>query len=297
MVYPLDIVKTKLQVQTKPSSSNGKDDDLEKQKDESEYYTGTLDVLQKIYDKHGLAGLYHGLFGTIIGTASSNFAYFYWYGLIRAIYVRRSNGAPLSTATELALGALGGALGQMFTIPISVVTTKQQTSPDPNKTLFDTAKDVFSEDGVSGFWRGLKASLVLVVNPSITYGSYERLKSLLFPGRNFLLPRENFVIGALSKAMATIVTQPLIVAKVMQQSGALIKQADGSPPKKFNSFVDALVYLVKYEGIAGLFKGLGPQITKGVLVQGLLFMFKDQIELLIVLLFRLIKSRRRVALV
>lgn len=30
----INSVKTKLQVQTKPSSSNGKDDDLEKQKDE-----------------------------------------------------------------------------------------------------------------------------------------------------------------------------------------------------------------------------------------------------------------------
>lgn len=240
--------------------------------------------MQKIYKKHGLAGLYHGLFGTIIGTASSNFAYFYWYGLIRALYLKRTRGAQPSTAAELSLGALGGALGQLFTIPISVVTTKQQTA-GVYKSLYQTSQDVLNEDGISGFWRGLKASLILVVNPSITYGSYERLKSVLFPGKQFLLPRENFVIGALSKAMATVATQPLIVAKVMQQSG-----------QKFDSFVDALVYLVKYEGLSGLFKGLGPQITKGVLVQGLLFMFKDQIELFIVLLLRLIKSRRRVAL-
>lgn len=248
-------------------------------------------MLRKIYAKQGVAGLYNGLTGTIIGVASTNFAYFYWYGVIRGTYTQKlksEKNTEISTAMELALGAVAGALAQMFTIPISVVTTRQQTSSKPT-TLVGTAEDVIKQDGVSGLWRGLKASLVLVINPSITYGSYERLKSLIFPGKSHLLPRENFLLGALSKSMATIATQPLIIAKVMQQSG-------GDGVRKFNSFVDALVYLAKYEGISGLFKGIGPQISKGILVQGLLFMFKDQIELLIVLLIRFIRSKKRVVL-
>lgn len=248
--------------------------------------------MQKIYEKDGFGGLYHGLFGTILGVASSNFAYFYWYGLIRGLYIARNsrNGVShLSTAAELSIGALAGALGQLFTIPVSVVTTKQQTADDATQSLADSAREVMNEDGITGFWRGLKASLVLVVNPSITYGSFERLRSIIFPDKVHLAPAENFLLGALSKAMATIATQPLIISKVMQQSG-------GNGRKKYNSFVDALAYLAKEEGISGLFKGLGPQITKGVLVQGLLFMFRDQIEFLIILLVRLGRSRQRVAL-
>ena len=46
----------------------------------------------------------------------------------------------------------------------------------------DTAREVInSEDGYSGLWRGLKASLVLVVNPAITYGAYQRLREAIFP--------------------------------------------------------------------------------------------------------------------
>lgn len=259
-------------------------------------------MIQKIYAKKGVLGLYSGLAGTILGVASTNFAYFYWYGLIRNTYTSkrelraRARGEPapgdLSTAVELALGALAGALAQLFTIPISVVTTRQQTSTQP-ESLVQTARSVVAQDGVSGLWRGLKASLVLVINPSITYGSYERLKNLLFHGKSHLKPGENFLLGALSKSMATIATQPLIISKVMQQSGGGGKNKDD---KKFNSFVDALVYLAKNEGLAGLFKGIGPQITKGILVQGLLFMFKDQVELLIVLLIRLVRKRRVIAL-
>lgn len=234
--------------------------------------------------------------------ASTNFAYFYWYGLIRGAYTAhqltkakaqgKEAAATLSTAIELALGAVAGALAQLFTIPISVVTTRQQTSTKP-ESLVNTARSVVDQDGVSGLWRGLKASLVLVINPSITYGSYERLKSLLFPEKAHLRPGENFLLGALSKSMATIATQPLIISKVMQQSGGSGKDKSD---KKFNSFVDALVYLAKNEGLAGLFKGIGPQLTKGIIVQGLLFMFKDQVELLIVLLIRLIRSKKRAAL-
>ncbi|ANB14633.1 Ant1p [Sugiyamaella lignohabitans] len=185
------------------------------------------------------------------------------------------------------LGALAGALAQIFTIPISVVTTKQQTS-DVQQSLVATAKDVIGEDGVSGLWRGLKASLVLVVNPSITYGSFERLKQVLFANKPTLSAGDNFLLGALSKAMATIATQPMIVAKVMQQSSDKRR-------RQYKSFVDALVYLSKNEGLKGLFKGLGPQISKGVLVQGLLFMIKDQVELFLILFFRLIKQRLALA--
>lgn len=264
-----------------------------------EHYNGVIDILSKIYEKNGITGLYSGLAGTILGTASANFAYFYWYGLIRTQYTvfhkRRYGHTQFSTATELALGAVAGALGQLFTIPISVVTTRQQIS-SKSESLVDVAKQVAEKDGISGFWRGLKASLVLVINPSITYGSYERLKSIIFPGRNHLFPRENFLLGALSKAMATIVTQPLIVAKVMQQNGGSATTKDGKKVQ-FNSFLNALLYLAKNEGLKGLFKGLGPQISKGVLVQGFLFMFKDQIELFIVLLLKsLQKNKRRTAL-
>ena len=37
-----------------------------------------------------------------------------------------------------------------------------------------------------------------------------------------------------------------------------------------------MAHIVEHEGIARLFKGIGPQILKGVLVQGLLMMTKQR---------------------
>src|ERR1700712_5703654 len=157
------------------------------------HYTGTWDAITKIVDEEGISGLYAGMTGCLIGVASTNFAYFYWYGVVRGVYLRR-NTAPPNTAVELALGAVAGALAQMFTIPVAVVTTRQQTVPKgERKSLFGTAQDVInSEDGWTGLWRGLKASLVLVINPSITYGAYQRLRTVLYPTSKNLRPGEAF---------------------------------------------------------------------------------------------------------
>ncbi|KAK9461320.1 mitochondrial carrier domain-containing protein [Lipomyces oligophaga] len=277
IVYPIDIAKTKLQVQKNPKQIDLTNVD---------HYSSTLDALVKIYKKGGPAALYTGLPGSLLGVASTNFAYFYWYGFIRSRYQKRHS--QISTVMELIIGALSGALAQICTIPVSVVTTRQQTEDQPVPFL-QTGKDVIAEDGITGLWRGLKASLVLVVNPAITYGMYQRFRSIIFPTKEILTPYQSFLLGALSKSMATVSTQPMIVAKVMTQS----KPKPGE--KRYNSFVDALVYLAKHEGLQGLFKGLYPQLSKGILVQGLLFMFRDQVELFILLLFRLVRNSRKKA--
>ena len=149
------------------------------------------------------------------------------------------------------------------------------------------------EDGICGLWRGLKASLVLVVNPAITYGAYERLKNVMFPGRQSLKPWEAFgkwlcqkgtavavadadsnhlVLGAMSKSLATIATQPLIVAKVGLQS----RPPPSRQGRPFKSFVEVMQFIIENEGALSLFKGIGPQILKGLLVQGILMMTKER---------------------
>lgn len=252
-----------------------------------------MDAIAKIVKAEGIPGLYTGMPGSLLGVASTNFAYFYWYTVVRSLYFgyRQSTTAP-GTAIELSLGAVAGAVAQLFTIPVAVVTTRQQTvSKHERKGLIATGKEVVdSEDGWTGLWRGLKASLVLVVNPAITYGAYQRLRESLYPGKKTLRPAEAFrkyslpfhplcylsdqsaVLGALSKALATIVTQPLIVAKVGLQS----KPPPARNGKPFKTFIEVMQYIIQHEGPLGLFKGIGPQIMKGLLVQGFLMMTKER---------------------
>lgn len=163
--------------------------------EDSAYYTSTVDAIKKIVDDEGIAGLYSGIQGSLIGVASTNFAYFYWYSVIRTIYMSSpSLRKPPGTAMELSLGAVAGALAQVFTIPVSVVTTRQQTQPKAEKKgLIETGREVMeSEDGWTGLWRGLKASLVLVMNPAITYSAYQKLRQVMYGNKANLRPGEAF---------------------------------------------------------------------------------------------------------
>ncbi|CAG8435593.1 3699_t:CDS:2 [Ambispora gerdemannii] len=223
ITYPLDIIKTRLQVQSKPKYTD------QNQESETSYYNSTSDAIYKILSTEGIAGLYAGLPAGLIGVASTNFAYFYWYSIIRLYYQRTRTPNP-STAAELFLGALAGALAQIFTIPVSVITTRQQTvSAGERKDLSGTAKEIISEDGVTGLWKGLKPSLILCVNPAITYGAFERAKAIMLKrqGGEELNPASAFWLGAFSKTVATVVTYPYIMAKGMQAqiTKAVLSQA------------------------------------------------------------------------
>lgn len=88
--------------------------------------------------------------------------------------------------------------------------------------------------------------------------------------------------------MATVATQPLIVAKVGLQS----KPPPARNGKAFKSFVEVMQYIIQHEGLLGLFKGIGPQLLKGLLVQGFLMMTKERIELMFIVLFRYVRQIR-----
>jgi hypothetical protein len=92
----------------------------------------------------------------------------------------------------------------------------------------------------------------------------------------------------MSKALATIVTQPLIVAKVGLQS----KPPPARQGKPFKSFIEVMQFIIANEGPRSLFKGIGPQILKGLLVQGILMMTKERVELLFVLFVRYLQVMR-----
>ncbi|KDR70289.1 hypothetical protein GALMADRAFT_255195 [Galerina marginata CBS 339.88] len=317
VVYPLDVAKTR--IQALPSDAKGKGKDKR----------SMSSVILRIYKQEGILGLYRGFGATMLNTFSMQYAYFFFYSLVRSSYIKRltkklppgSKLPPLSTAAELLLGAVAGALAQIFTIPVSVIATRQQVgrpekSNDSDKetddSLLGVAREIIDEEGVTGLWLGLKPGLVLTVNPAITYGVFERVKSLVLLAKGDastkMSPWLSFVIGALSKTLATIVTYPYIMAKVRIQARSAdaeesVAEKEGLPHSheyhhKHSQHVGALDILArvwKREGFTGWYQGMEAQITKAVLSQALLFMSKEQFEhwALAIMIFVARLSQRR----
>ncbi|OLL24779.1 Mitochondrial substrate carrier family protein Q [Neolecta irregularis DAH-3] len=255
IVYPLDILKTRMQV------------------DRSGKKESTLHGLRRILAEEGPAGLYAGMLGGLLGVASTNYTYFFYSDLLHSYW------PPTTTLVELAWGAVAGAAAQICTLPVSVCTTRQQTTI-PAPSLPSVVKEIIHEDGISGLWSGLKPSLVLVANPAITYGLFERLKD----GRK-LTPLQAFILGAFCKSIATVVTYPYIMAKVRLQHKPSLPVLTTSPEshtkaqkhasEKYYSAIDVLSKVYRHHGISGWYKGLEAQLSKAVLSQAILFYFRE----------------------
>lgn len=197
-------------------------------------------------------------------------------------------GGALSTAESMLAGALAGSATTIITNPIWVVNTRQtvrvgdggkgkaaqssssQGQPATKKLSFlETVKHIVQSDGVPALWRGIGPALFLVINPILQYTAFEQLKNMLVKSRlargvsAALSDFDFFVLGALSKLFATGLTYPQVLVKSRQQAGS-------GPAKKRNFFAE-LAEIVKNEGIAGLYRGVGPKLTQSVLTAAILF--------------------------
>jgi len=300
VVYPLDTVKTRIQAA-----------DDKKGKGKAGAGPSITNLLVKILREEGIGGYYKGFGASMLNTFSMQYAYFFFYSFVRNFHMKRvtrslPKGAKipaLSTAMELILGALAGALAQIFTIPVAVIATRQQlavTGPPSDlekqglkkpkdNSFFGVAREIVHEDGVAGLWTGIKPGLVLTVNPAITYGAYERLKTAVVAPGTKISPWMAFALGAASKTLATIVTYPYIMAKVRLQARPADEEPEaleeGQPavarkraPPRYSGAIDVLRKVMAEKGPLGWYQGMSAQITKAVLSQALLFMLKDQFE-------------------
>jgi hypothetical protein len=224
-IYPLDLVITRLQVQRQLRKSSTTPDEEE--------YKGVIDAFQQIYNKEGgITALYAGVLQDTGKSIADSFLFFLFYNYMRTRRLQRHGGtaSSLPVLDELGVGALAGACSKFFTTPISNIVTRKQTaamisarsgSKSAEPSVSDIAAKIRSEKGLQGFWSGYSASLVLTLNPSITFFLYEFFKRLL-PRSKRDAPgaRTVFLMAAISKAIASSITYPFSLAKARAQSSS-----------------------------------------------------------------------------
>ncbi|KAG0258178.1 hypothetical protein BG011_003443 [Mortierella polycephala] len=125
---------------------------------------------------------------------------------------------------------------------------------------------MYKERGLAPFFQGIMPALILVANPIIQYTVFEKLKNRIAKTRN-LTGFDFFLLGAVSKLAATSITYPYIVVKSRMQ----LKQSDDAK-ERYSSIMDGFRKIIKYEGAAGLYKGISSKIVQSILTASFLFM-------------------------
>ncbi|KAI1428457.1 mitochondrial carrier [Xylaria sp. FL1777] len=277
LTYPLITLSTRAQVESKRAE------------------TGFLAAVKRIVAREGVPGLYAGLDSAVFGISVTNFVYYYWYEWTRAFFEQAAARAgraskKLTTAEAMMAGALAGSATVILTNPIWVVNTRMTTrresleasrelvvegsgatasAPGKQKapTTIGTLLALLREEGPQALFRGVIPALVLVINPILQYTLFEQMKNIFEARRKRnATPTVAFFLGALGKLFATSITYPYITVK-SQMHVAGNGQKEG--------MTQAIRRVIKEEGYAGLYKGIGPKVTQSVLTAAFLFAFKD----------------------
>ncbi|MBA0665457.1 hypothetical protein Goklo_005311, partial [Gossypium klotzschianum] len=267
-----------------------------------------------VVKQEGWERLYGGLTPSLVGTAASQGVYYYFYQIFRnkaetAALQSQKKGigdGSVGMLSSLVVAALSGCVNVLLTNPIWVVVTRMQThtkisKKDHSNRLATTApeetalpvieplsygtshviQEVYDEAGLLGFWKGVFPTLIMVSNPSIQFMLYETMlkklkkrRALSKQGNNGVTALEIFLLGALAKLGATVVTYPLLVVKSRLQAKQI---TTGDKRHHYKGTLDAILKMIRYEGFTGFYKGMNTKIIQSVLAAAVLFMVKEEL--------------------
>jgi adenine nucleotide transporter 17 len=188
----------------------------------------------------------------------------------------------IGAARNVLIAAIAGALNVLVTNPLWTVTT--QLTLQKHETFTECCQRLYKENGITAFYAGVESSLMLVSNPIIQFVCYEQFRKyavVLFQKKN-LGAATVFLIGALAKAIATVLTYPLLVAKSKLQAPNQDKEAD----EFGNDTISVIRHVVKVEGFVGLFRGIDAKLTQSVLQSAFMFVAYERILWAILRLLR-----------
>ncbi|KAF8606138.1 mitochondrial carrier [Ceratobasidium sp. AG-I] len=123
-----------------------------------------------------------------------------------------------------------------------------------------TLKVAREEGGIRGLYRGLIPTAVGVAPyVGINFAAYERLRQIITPdGGEYGAPRK-LLCGALAGSISQTLTYPFDVLRRKMQ---VVGMAQGVLGHKYTGAIDALRTIVRVEGMAGLYRGLWPNLLK-----------------------------------
>ncbi|KAI0440685.1 solute carrier family 25 member 42 [Xylaria telfairii] len=166
--YPLDIVRTRLSIQTASFAALG-----EVPKDKLPGMWSTLVLMYK--SEGGMAALYRGIIPTVAGVAPYVGLNFMTYEYVRNHLTPEGDQNP-SAARKLLAGAISGAVAQTCTYPFDVLRRRFQINTMSGmgyqyKSIGDAIKVIVTQEGIRGLYKGLVPNL-LKVAPSIDLNTH-----------------------------------------------------------------------------------------------------------------------------
>jgi solute carrier family 25 folate transporter 32 len=250
LLYPLDLIKVKLQAQAPQQKLVGW------------WFRSIRNIVTSTYSSNKIRGFYIGILPGIIGPTLAWGSYMMAYkwskenhNICFIFNIKES-----SWSYNFICGLQAGVIMTLITNPIFVIKTRMQVSNSKPK-LSMIAKQVIITEGFHGMYKGLIPALPLTLHAAFHWSLFEKLKNsiILHKSKKKNLKNiqmnslETFISASLSKLIASFITYPLHVFKTCLQSKS-----------EYIPLYKIIIDIFRINGIRGYYSGFIPHLIRTV---------------------------------
>eukprot|EP01111_Echinosteliopsis_oligospora_P005929 TRINITY_DN1971_c0_g1_i1.p1 TRINITY_DN1971_c0_g1~~TRINITY_DN1971_c0_g1_i1.p1 ORF type:complete len:725 (+),score=230.78 TRINITY_DN1971_c0_g1_i1:130-2304(+) len=231
-VYPIDLVKTRMQNQRAVDPA-------------LRQYKNSWDCFRQVLRGEGFRGLYKGLGPQIVGVAPEKAIKLTVNDLLRGLFEDKSRG-EIYFPLEVLAGGGAGASQVMFTNPLEIVKIRLQVAGKDHVSSLGIIKEL----GISGLYKGAGACLLRDIPFSAIYfPTYAKMKELLKDENGKLKAADLLLAGAVAGIPAASLVTPADVIKTRLQ----VKAKTGE--QTYTGIRDCFWKILRQEGPKAFFKG------------------------------------------
>lgn len=254
---PLDVAKTRLQVQRVPKG-------MEQMKP----YKGIITTWKNMVQNEGILSLYKGIIPQIIAVVPNWFIFFSMYDFYNEVLIRREYFRKNASQKHLLSSVVAGGMTSIMLQPVWTIKLRLQARSE-RVTISQVCEEVYGSRGLKGFYRGTIASLMGLTHVAIQFPIYEWLKSHQLKKKKELSSFDVVLTSSISKLIAASAAYPHEIIRARLQDSQRIRQDNfaGIDKKNFVCYKNTrccIKNIWKIEGWRGFYGGLSSNIVKTV---------------------------------
>ncbi|ESK89187.1 putative odc2-mitochondrial 2-oxodicarboxylate carrier [Moniliophthora roreri MCA 2997] len=240
--YPLDVVKTRMQLSTGKSN------------------VGLLGSFQTIIKEEGVGRLYRGLVPPLLLEAPKRAVKFAANDFWGRTFLQMTGEKKMNQQLSILTGCSAGATESFVVVPFELVKIRLQDKSSTYAGPMDVVKQIVKKEGLLGLYAGMESTFWrhLWWNGGY-FGCIFQVKSMMPKAET---PQaqlfNNFISGSIGGLAGTVINTPFDVVKSRIQG--TIKVPGVKP--KYNWTYPALVTIFREEGPAALYKGFVPKVLR-----------------------------------
>jgi len=242
-VYPIDLVKTRMQNQRSGSYIG------------ELMYRNSWDCFKKVLRHEGFGGLYRGLVPQLMGVAPEKAIKLTVNDLMRDKL--RGNKGEIPLYAEVIAGGCAGGSQVIFTNPIEIVKIRLQVAGEIASAVRVSALHVIKDLGFLGLYKGSRACFLRDIPFSAIYfPAYAHFKTTLSDENGYNSPLTLLVAAAAAGVPAASLVTPADVIKTRLQVQARAGQTT------YTGVLDATRKIWKEEGGRAFWKGTAARVFR-----------------------------------